>query len=306
MKKISVIIPVYNSSQYLFDALNSVVQQEITDYEIIVVDDGSSKVEHENYIKIVNSFKNTIIFSKENGGAASARNYGARRASGEILAFLDSDDVWLAGKLVSQLKVLDDENADVVLGNILVADNLLNIKHRSSKKVPTDSKKCMEGFFYGRILMNTPTIIVKKSFFEQLGGFNEQLKYREDHYFLINCAAKGKIALDEQFHTIRRERENSLSMVSDIDTELGKHVDFWTLASDKYRFLNVRKARVTLLLRLFFYYLRMNRQADILGVLNYIKKDSRMLYVFLSPVRFLTGFAKLLFNLRGSLRRALK
>lgn len=300
------IIPVYNSSQYLFDALNSVVQQEVTDYEIIVVDDGSSEVEHSYHINIVNSFENTIIYSKENGGAASARNYGARRATGEILAFLDSDDVWLPGKLVSQLNVLNNEHADVVLGNILVADNLLNVKYRSSKNLSPDSEKCMKDFFYGKILMNTPTIIVKKSFFELLGGFNEQLKYREDHYFLINCVAKGKIALDDQFHTIRRERENSLSMVSDINTEIGKHVDFWKLSSEEYHFLNVRKARVTLLLRLFFYYLRNNRQSDILGALNYMKKDSRVLYMILTPVRFLTGLAKLLFNLRGSLRRALK
>jgi glycosyltransferase involved in cell wall biosynthesis len=306
MEKISIIIPVYNSSKYLKDALDSVVQQELLNYEILVIDDGSTEEEHNKYLVIVDSFNETSLFTKKNGGAASARNLGAQKASGKILAFLDSDDIWLPGKLASQLKIMNEEKADLVLGNILVADHDLNVKYKAKKNLPAESKKCMEGFFYGKILMNTPTIIVRKSFFERLNGFCELLKYREDHYFLINSAAEGKIALDNKFLTVRRERENSLSMVSDINTEVFKHDKFWELISNKYKFLNLRKAKIMLFIRLYVYYIRNNRVHDLSGTLRYIKLESTVLYFLLKPAQYLGMPVKILFNLRGALRRAFK
>ncbi|WP_062742809.1 glycosyltransferase family 2 protein [Erwinia persicina] len=306
MEKISIIIPVYNSSQYLKDALDSVVQQELSNYEIIIIDDGSTEEEHNKYQLIIDSFNETLLFTKKNGGAASARNLGAQKATGNILAFLDSDDIWLPGKLASQLKIMNEEKADLVLGNILVANHNLNVKYKAKKTLPAEFKKCMEDFFYGKILMNTPTIIVRKSFFERMNGFCELLKYREDHYFLINSAAEGKIALDDKFLTIRRERENSLSMVSDINAEVSKHAKFWELISNKYGFLNIRKAKIILFIRLYVYYIRNNRTRDLSGTLKYIKLESTVLYFILKPAQYFGLPVKILFNLRGALRRAFK
>lgn len=88
MKKISVIIPVYNTEKYIDKCINSVLQQDL-ETEIIVVNDGST----DNSKKIIEKYKDKIIYlEKENGGLSDARNYGLKYATGEYVAFLDSDD----------------------------------------------------------------------------------------------------------------------------------------------------------------------------------------------------------------------
>ena len=90
--KLSVIVPVYNVEEYIYNALDSLVRQTLKDIEIIVVDDGSK----DNSSKIVKDFqkkyKNIEYYKKKNGGLSDARNYGIKYARGEYIAFLDSDD----------------------------------------------------------------------------------------------------------------------------------------------------------------------------------------------------------------------
>ena len=92
MKKVSVIIPVYNVEDYLEKCLDSVINQTLKDIEIIVVNDGSP----DNSQKIIDEYKKKdkriISIMKENGGQASARNLGIKKARGEFLCFVDSDD----------------------------------------------------------------------------------------------------------------------------------------------------------------------------------------------------------------------
>jgi glycosyltransferase involved in cell wall biosynthesis len=93
---ISVIIPTYNSGVFIGEAIQSVLRQTCTDYDIIVIDDGST----DNTRGIIeNNFPQVRYFYIQNQGAASARNYGIRRARGEFIAFLDADDLWLPEKL---------------------------------------------------------------------------------------------------------------------------------------------------------------------------------------------------------------
>ena len=100
---ISVIIPVFNRKDIVLEAIQSVLQQMPKNYEVIVVDDGSTD-NTANYIESLNLPVHVI--RKENGGVASARNAGIRIAKGEYIAFLDSDDLWLPGILKAQLEYL--------------------------------------------------------------------------------------------------------------------------------------------------------------------------------------------------------
>ena len=94
--KVSVVIPTYNSSQFIVETLESVFAQTYKDYEIIVVDDGST----DNTKEVLQPYTSRIKYIyKENGGPASARNVGIKSAQGEYIAFLDSDDRWLPEKL---------------------------------------------------------------------------------------------------------------------------------------------------------------------------------------------------------------
>ena len=92
MNKVSVIIPVYNTSKYLDKCIDSLVNQTLDDIEFIMVNDGSTDNSKEIIEKWVKKDKRIKLYNKENGGQASARNLGLTKAEGEYIAFLDSDD----------------------------------------------------------------------------------------------------------------------------------------------------------------------------------------------------------------------
>lgn len=305
LKKISVIIPAYNCSQFLDDALKSVINQNLEDFEVIVVDDGSNQIESAACWNIIKSYPHTKLLTKCNGGAASARNFGAKSAAGEYLAFLDSDDVWLEGKIQSQLDKIDkDPTIGLMLGNIIVVDEQLNAKYRATKHLPDEKKLAIEHFFLGKIVMNTPTILVRKKIFDSVGGFPEDLIYREDHYFLMKVTQASRIISDDTYLTLRRERPGSLSSVKDVVTEFGKHSPFWTKSSHEFNFLNVNYAKVNLIIKLFVYYLRNNRQEDIKETINYsgtIGAKYRIMFTLLSKMSWMVN---LIYKLRSSMHNA--
>ena len=93
MTKVSVIVPVYNTENFLERCLNSLVNQTLNDMEIIVVNDGSTDASQEIIDRFANDFPNIIrAYRKKNGGLSSARNYGLDKATGEYIGFIDSDD----------------------------------------------------------------------------------------------------------------------------------------------------------------------------------------------------------------------
>lgn len=115
MYKISVIIPVFNSSLYLDHCLSTVVNQTLKDIEIILIDDGSTDDSLnviKNYAKKYNNIKYT---SKENEGQAIARNIGIQMSSGEFITFIDSDDYIELNMLEKLYNIAKSDNSDIVL-----------------------------------------------------------------------------------------------------------------------------------------------------------------------------------------------
>ena len=94
--KFSIIIPAFNVESYIHECINSIINQEIdfNDYEIIIVDDGSTDNSANIAKEFVNNHPTVKYFYKNNGGLSSARNYGIKKASGDYIIFLDSDDFW--------------------------------------------------------------------------------------------------------------------------------------------------------------------------------------------------------------------
>lgn len=108
MKKVSVIIPVYNSEKYILECMNSVINQTYKNLEIIVIDDKST----DNSINIIKSIKDKrirIIQLEKNSGAAIARNKGIEVATGDYICFLDSDDYWFNRKIEKQLNFIKNK-----------------------------------------------------------------------------------------------------------------------------------------------------------------------------------------------------
>ena len=114
MVKLSVIIPVYNVYEYLNQCLDSIIAQDYDNYELILVDDGSTDGSGELCNQYAANYKNAVVYHKENGGLSSARNYGINRAEGSYLCFIDSDD-WIKPTMLSILmNEAENNSADVV------------------------------------------------------------------------------------------------------------------------------------------------------------------------------------------------
>ena len=117
--KLSVIVPVYNTSKYLPKCLDSIINQSLKDIEIIVVNDGSSDNSKEIIKQYVKRYKDRIIFlDKENGGQGSARNLGIKKAHGDYIGFVDSDDFIESTMYEGMYKSAIDNNSDIVICNI--------------------------------------------------------------------------------------------------------------------------------------------------------------------------------------------
>lgn len=147
MKKVDIIVPVYNRIQYLSEALESIYSQSYKNFQIIVVDDGSTD-DVENMVK---KYKGSIKYIyQKNQGVAAARNAGLKEADGEYLAFLDSDDVWMDNYLKEQVKFLEDNpSIDVVCRPLYIFEDATKeyIKIIGSQ-IPVDSsiqKRILEG-----------------------------------------------------------------------------------------------------------------------------------------------------------------
>ena len=153
--KISVVVPVYNTQKYLKRSLDSLVNQNRTDYEIVIVDDGSS----DNSLQICSEYAQKYdfikIYSKENGGVSSARNYGIDKARGEYICFVDSDDSVSENYLSLLYKNI--QNADISIGSYQIVRESENIPFLAVDK-SFNLKQFKENFLitFSSLYMNSP------------------------------------------------------------------------------------------------------------------------------------------------------
>lgn len=181
MAKVSIIIPTYNYGIFIGDAIDSVLNQTFNDYEIIVVDDGST----DNTSDIINKYNDKISYlSKSNDGPASARNLGIKNSSGDYICFLDADDVFLPNKLEIQVELLDtilNKNIGLLYSDFLVTDKYMNLilKYYGCKKFSSHNNAVK--YLLQSNYINTSTVMIVKDYLLEVGLFNERYKYLEDY-----------------------------------------------------------------------------------------------------------------------------
>ncbi|VAX32280.1 hypothetical protein MNBD_NITROSPIRAE02-1387 [hydrothermal vent metagenome] len=187
---VSVIVPTYNRARLLGRALQSILNQTYRDFEVIVVDDGST----DNTGEVVRSFSALdirYIRHKNNKGEAAARNTGVLAARGDFIAFLDSDDEWLPEKLEKQMAVFQDQSPHVGI----VYSNMCEIERTGKKRLwksPTFMPE--DGYFHRRALnyqvygIGIGSSIVRRACFEKVGLFDERLSYYVDFDFFIRLS----------------------------------------------------------------------------------------------------------------------
>jgi glycosyltransferase involved in cell wall biosynthesis len=177
--KVSVVIPTYNRSDYILEAIQSVLEQDHASLEIIVVDDGSTDDTKEKMASLIDSGVIRYIY-QENRGRSAARNMGISLATGDYLAFLDSDDLFEANKLVKQVEFLSGHpEVGLVHGGYIKFDAR---NHDLGYRDPS----WFSGWIYPDILLIWYTLLppsivmVPKRVLAEVGGFDESLFIGED------------------------------------------------------------------------------------------------------------------------------
>jgi len=207
---ISVIIAAYNADKYIKEAIDSVLNQTYKNFELIVIDDGST----DKTAQIAKSYKGKLKYVyKENGGVSTARNTGIKLAQGEFVAFLDADDVWIENKLHDQVEHLNkNEDLAMIFTNMIIIDesgeNVLG--HFNSKEsIPYDG--FIFEYFLKKPVLYPSTLLIKKNVFEEIGYFNEKLKSCDDTDLFFRAFQYVQVGLVEKELVRYREVENSLS-----------------------------------------------------------------------------------------------
>lgn len=214
--KVSVIIPVYNGERYIAQAIESALAQTYRNFEIVVVNDGSTDNSYEKIKPYLPSIK--YIF-QQNQGVAAARNTAIKNSSGEFIAFLDQDDLWLPEKLELQV--------DYLLGNPdvgLVHSNMSYINEEGKPIEPhfgrwqTDvSGWCFKDLFIdNRIAILTA--LLRRECLDQLGLFNEKYASVDDYDLMLRISRKYPIGhIDRELALYRIHGKNTSRNWAPID-----------------------------------------------------------------------------------------
>ena len=189
MPKVSVIIPTYNRLPLLKEAVESVLTQDFEDLELIVVDDGSTDGTGEEMERYSGRVK--LLQHSENKGVSAARNKGILHAKGKYLSFLDSDDLWVKGKLKILVAFLDD-NPQYPL---CYTDE---IWIRKGKRVNPKLKHAKySGWIFERCLplctISPSSVMIRKALFSKVGLFDEALPVCEDYDFWLRVSVRFPI-----------------------------------------------------------------------------------------------------------------
>ena len=190
---ISVIIPTFNRKETLKRAIQSVVMQSYTPYEIIVIDDGSDDGTKE-WLK--DNFPNVKYIYQMNSGVSSARNKGIKLARGDWIALLDSDDEWLPSKLKDQANEIELNPAAKFLhtNEIWIRNGVrVNQMKKHKKYGGYIFEKCLD-----MCRISPSSVLIKKDIFDEIGMFDETLKVCEDYDLWLRFASKYPVHFLDQ------------------------------------------------------------------------------------------------------------
>jgi len=251
--RISVVIPYFNGSRYLEGALTMLAAQTLKPDEIIVVDDGSDSENRRIAERIVASFERVRLFRQQNAGPGPARNRGVSESSGQFIAFLDVDDDWVETKLEKQVAWFADRpGVDLVLTESDTVSEAGEIQVRSSL-ANLSIKQLIDKVLRGNLHSFTSSIMVKRRLFDQIGGFEEKLRFREDHLFLLRALIEGDVAVVPEALSRRRMHLDSMSGAgSNLDPTLSlvRAELFWGEAKAYVPGLPIKKLEANELVRL--------------------------------------------------------
>ena len=233
--QVSVIIPTYNRGWIIKEAIDSVLAQDYTEFELIVVDDGST----DHTSDVLDSYGDVIkVFSQKNKGVSAARNRGIEEASGTFIAFLDSDDLWLSQKLSVQIEFFN-QTPDALIcqtEEVWIRNGLrVNPKKRHQKPSGIIFKPSLE-----LCLVSPSAVMIRRSLFDWVGEFDETLPACEDYDLWLRISCRFPVHLiDTPLIVKRGGHDDQLSKGAGLDKfrikAIEKIIKSGLLSDDQHR-----------------------------------------------------------------------
>jgi glycosyltransferase involved in cell wall biosynthesis len=196
--RVSVIIPTFNRFPMVCEAIDSVLSQTHREFELIVVDDGST----DETGAIAERYKGRLRYIyQENRGASAARNRGVAESHGDLIAFLDSDDLWLSGKLEVQGAVMADPDVRISYTEEIWYRRGVRVNpgNKHAKYSGSIFEKCLP-----LCLISPSSVMMEKSLFGEVGGFDEDLPVCEDYDLWLRITKDWPVRLIEQPLIVKR------------------------------------------------------------------------------------------------------
>ncbi len=209
---VSIIVPAYNVSDYIGEALASIFIQDFDDYEVIIVDDGSSDIPQLE--KALAPYRDRINYIRQNNrGVAAARNTALRAARGELIALLDADDLWLEGKLSEQLEFMKSGGYDMVYADaLLFGDAPWPEGTTFMDRSPSNGEVSILGLLDNQVTPVVSTVIMRKDVVEKVGNFDDDRTLVEDYDLWLRMVGAGaRIGYQKKVMAKYRYRSDSIS-----------------------------------------------------------------------------------------------
>ena len=215
MPRVSIILPVYNGGKFLREAIDSVLGQSYNDFELVVIDDGST----DDSVAIIQSYSNSRIKLLRNGmnlGITKSLNNGIAAAAGEYLCRMDADDISMPERLKLQVGYLDGHPDIAMVGSavILIDSNGREAGRKAYPATPVQIRKSIfvhNPFAHG-------TIMVRASVIKECGGYDERFLHNEDYDLWFRIAARHNLANLET--RLLKRRVHDLNITVEKETEL--------------------------------------------------------------------------------------
>jgi len=186
---VSVIIPAYNSAKFIRETIESVLQQIYTSLEIIVVDDGSTDNQKEIIKVLADQDSRVKYFYQENKGVSAARNFGYEQSSGEYIAFLDADDVWLPDNLILKIEKLQSGKFGLAHSDAAIINE---VSVATGQTLAGKEGNVLNDMLMwnGAQIPGPSSILVKRDVLDQVGLFDTELSTSADYDFFLRIASR--------------------------------------------------------------------------------------------------------------------
>lgn len=240
---VSVVIPAYNVAPYIGETLNSVFAQTFTDYEVIVVDDGSP--DGEELERMLEPYRGCVRYVRqENRGAGAARNRGVREAQGEFIAFLDSDDLWMPEYLGEQLRFMREDGYDLAYADALLFGDSPIAGKTYMQTAPSVGPVTFLSLVRNECNIITSGVVARRCALVKVGLFNESLRNGQDFELWTRLARNGaRLGYQRKVLLRYRCREGSLS--GDIMNRLTRETRVYRYIVDNYDLTAAERAEVS-------------------------------------------------------------